>query len=234
MHREECRGPVRAAGLSTGLVAYLSPEALRAPGGGRVLQRLDLQFYGFFMIVLCGAVLGTLFDLLRVARGHYRPNAWLAAAADLLFWAVATVALSGGLFYGNWGDRRFYVIVALLLGLGLYYWLASPVVMGIYRALIAVIEWFFDLIATLLMRLIVAPVLWIAGLAWAGIKTLAGWAEALGQGIWRLMVRLGLWLLEPLVGPYRFMKLHYLLAKRRLKRRLRHWLLGPPGGRRRR
>ncbi|HWI62659.1 MAG TPA: spore cortex biosynthesis protein YabQ [Symbiobacteriaceae bacterium] len=198
------------------------------------MQRLDLQFYGFFMIVLCGAVLGTLFDLLRVARGHYRPNAWLAAAADLLFWAVATFALASALFWGNWGDVRFYVVIALLIGVGLYYWLASPVVMGLYNTVFAVLEWIANLIATLVMRLLVAPVLWVAGLVWAGIQTLAGWVVALGQGLWRLLERLGGWLLEPLVGPYRFMKLHYLLAKRRLKRRLRHWLLGPPGGRKRR
>ncbi|HWH68489.1 MAG TPA: spore cortex biosynthesis protein YabQ [Candidatus Sulfotelmatobacter sp.] len=192
------------------------------------MQRLDLQFYGFFMNVLCGAVLGTLFDLLRVARGHYRPNLVLAAAADLLFWGVATLALSSALFYGNWGEIRFYVVVALLMGIGMYYWLASPVVQAVYRAVIGALEWMADLIATLIMRLIVGPVVWIAGLAWAGAQTLARWVMALGKWLWRLLERLGGWLLTPLIGPYRFMKLHYLLTKRRLKRRLRHWLLGPP------
>ncbi|HYF93079.1 MAG TPA: spore cortex biosynthesis protein YabQ [Symbiobacteriaceae bacterium] len=193
------------------------------------MQRLDLQFYGFFMNVLCGAVLGTLFDLLRVARGHYRPNVLVAAAADLLFWSVATLALSSALFFGNWGEIRFYVVIALLLGIGLYYWLASPIVQALYRLVIHTLEWIADLIAVLIMRLVVAPVLWIAGMAWAGARTLARWFVALGQWLWQLLDRLGEWLLTPLNGPYRFMKLHYLLAKRRLKRRLRHWLLGPPG-----
>lgn|GEM_PF-402538 len=198
------------------------------------MQRLDLQFYAFYMCVLCGAVLGTLFDLLRVARGHYRPNVWLGAAADLLFWAVGTLALTSALFFGNWGEIRFYVIVGLLLGVGLYYWLASPVVRWLCQALIDAFEWVLNLIATLVMRLLVAPVVWVAGLAWAGAQTLAGWLQGLGRWLWRLIEGLGAWLLEPLVGPYRFMKLHYLLTKRRIKRRLRHWLLGPPGGRKRR
>lgn len=198
------------------------------------MQRLDLQFYGFFMSVLCGAVLATLFDLLRVARGYYRPNLLLGAASDLLFWAVATLALSSALFYGNWGEIRYYVVVALLLGIGLYYWLASPLVQALYRTVFGILEWMADLIATLIMRLIVTPVLWIAGLAWAGAQTLARWLLALGKWLWRLLDGLGSWLFSPLIGPYRFMKLHYLLTKRRLKRRLRHWLLGPPGPKKRR
>jgi spore cortex biosynthesis protein YabQ len=192
------------------------------------LQRLDLQFYAFFMILLCGAVLGLLFDLLRVARGHYQPNRLIAALADLLFWSVATVALSGALFYGNWGELRFYVLVGLLLGLGLYYWLASPLVMDMARLVLRVLEWLANLVATLVLKLVWAPLVWIAGLLWSGLLTLWRWLQALGVGLWRLLIRLGGWLLTPLIGPYRFMKLHYLLTKRRWKRRLRHWLLGPP------
>lgn len=192
------------------------------------MQPLSWQFYGFYMMVLCGAVLGTLFDLLRVARGHYNPNALLAAAADLLFWGVSTLALASALFYGNWGEIRYYVVFALLLGIGLYYWLAGPMIRRFYLAVIEAIEWVANLIATLVMKLVVAPVVWIAALAWDGAQTLARWTVALGIWLWHLLDSLGNWMLSPLVGPYRFLKLHYLLAKRRVKRRLRHWLLGPP------
>ncbi|HLN60874.1 MAG TPA: spore cortex biosynthesis protein YabQ [Symbiobacteriaceae bacterium] len=192
------------------------------------MQRLDLQFYAFFMIVLCGASLGLLFDLLRVARGQYQPNRWVGAMADLLFWGVATVALSGALFYGNWGDLRFYVLVGLLVGIGLYYWLASPLTMALTRLVLWVLEWLTNLVASLVLKLVWAPLVWIAGMVWGGLVTLWRWLGALGRWVWRLLDRLGGWLLTPLIGPYRFMRLHYLLAKRRLKRRLRHWLLGPP------
>lgn len=194
------------------------------------MLRLDLQFYAFFMIILCGAVLGLLFDLLRVARGHFRPNRLVSAAADLLFWGVATVALSGALFYGNWGEVRFYVLVALLLGVGVYYWLASPVIMALARLIIAVLEWLVNLVATLVLKLVWAPVVFAAGLLWATAQTLWRWTAGLGMFLWRI---LGAWLFRPLRGPFRWLKLHYLLAKRRFKRRLRHLLLGPPRPRRR-
>jgi spore cortex biosynthesis protein YabQ len=192
------------------------------------LQKLDLQFYAFFMITLCGAFLGMLFDLLRVARGHYEPNRWVSAAADLLYWSVATLALSSALFYGNWGELRLYVVVALLAGLGLYYWLASPLVMSLFRAVIAVLEWLANLLAMLVLRLVWAPILFIAGLLWAVLLTLWRWIRKIGLWLWRLLDGLGNWLFTPLIGPYRWLKLHYLLTKRRVKRKLRHWLLGPP------
>lgn len=197
------------------------------------MLRLDLQFYAFFMIVLCGAVLGLLFDLLRVMRGHYRPNAWVGGAADLLFWGAATAAISSGLFYGNWGELRLYVLVGVLLGVGLYYWLASSVVMHLTRLIIAAVEWVINLVIDLILRLIWAPLVFVAGLVWSALQTLWQWTLGLAEIIWRMLNGVGQWLLAPLNGPYRWMRLHYLLTKRRWKRRLRHWLLGPPKNRKR-
>lgn len=179
------------------------------------------------MILLCGAALGLLFDLLRTARGYYRPSPWVAAAADLLFWIVATVALSGGLFYGNWGEVRFYVLVALLLGVGFYYWLASPVLTQLVRLLFRLIGWLIHLVTMLILKLIWAPILALGGLLWATVRVLWRWLLALATGIWRGLDWLSGLLLRPFVGPYRLLKLHYLLTKRRWRRTLRRWLFGP-------
>lgn len=184
------------------------------------MLRLDLQFYAFFMVILVGAVLGLMFDLLRVIRGYYRPNPWIGAAGDLLYWLVATAAISGGLFFGNWGQLRFYVLVGILLGVGLYYLLASPFIVGLARFVLRVLEWLADLLVTLFLRLVWGPLVWLAGLVWATAQLLWRWSSALAS----VLVRLLGWLLAPLNGPYRYVKLHYLLAKRRLKRWLRRWL----------
>lgn len=197
------------------------------------LQRLDLQFYSFFAVVLCGAVLGLLFDLLRAVRYHYRPNRWLGALSDLLFWAVATAALSGALFYGNWGEIRFYVLVGILLGLGLYYWLASPVILHVAGLIIALLEWFVNFCITLVLRLVWAPLMALVGALWGAVLILLRWTRALVTGLWQGAGQLLGWIWRPLIGPYRCFRLHYLLTKRRVKRRLRHWLLGPPRPRRR-
>lgn len=198
------------------------------------MLRLDLQFYAFFVIVLCGAALGLLFDLLRAARGHYEPNRWVAALADLLFWAVATVALSGALFFGNWGELRFYVAVALLAGAGLYFWLASQVISGLFRLVFWLLGWLANLVAMLVLKLVWNPLVFLAGLVWGGALVLWSWTVGLTLWVVGLLNGLSYWLCKPLIRPYRCLKLRYLLAKRRLKRWLRRVLLGDGKPRRRR
>lgn len=180
------------------------------------------------MVVLSGIGLGFLFDLLRALRGYYRPNRWVGAAGDLLFWGAATLVVASGLFFGNWGEFRFYVLVSLLLGLGLYYWLASPVVLGLATGLLRLITWLLDLVWMLLLKLIWAPLVALASLLFGAGRILWGWIRALLDGIWHGLEAVGGWLLYPLIGPYRCVKLHYLLTKRKVKRALRRWLLGGP------
>lgn len=189
------------------------------------MLRVDLQFYAFFMTTLSGMALGVLFDVLRVLRGYYRPGRWVAALADLLFWGAATLALAVGLFMGNWGDFRFYVLIAILVGLGLYEWLASPAVLALLYGLLRFLTWLLEL----LWAPVVALATLLAGTArllWQGALRLAGFTG-------RLLAGLGRRLSRPLIRPYRCAKLYYLLAKRRVKRTLRRWLLGAKGPRRR-
>jgi hypothetical protein len=68
------------------------------------------------------------------------------------------------------------------------------------------------------------PLCWLTRLVLALGRRLWLLLQGLGRGILRLLE----WLFRPLVrGPYRYLRLHYLLTKRRLKRWLRHKLLGP-------
>ncbi len=185
------------------------------------MLRLDLQFYAFFVTVLCGAVLGLLFDVLRSMRRHYRPNIVTGSAADLLFWLVATGALAAGMFFANWAELRLYVAVGLGLGVGLYLWLASPIVRYVLSLLIRFAEWIAATLVMLFMRLIWGPLKALALLLWSALQILAGWVMAVCVFIWRLLGRAAWLLLRPLRGPYRCVKLQYLLLKRRLRRRFR-------------
>lgn len=188
------------------------------------MQRLELQFYAFFMVVLVGVALGVLFDLLRALRWFCRPNRWVGAVGDLLFWGSATLVMGGGLFLGNWGEFRLYVLVGLLLGLGVYYWLASPVVLALARALLQLITWLVELLWTLVLRLVWAPAVGLASLLIGAGRILWGWLTALLDGVWRATGILGGWLARRLVRPYRYAKLRYLLAKRRVRRVIRRLL----------
>ncbi|HEY3369057.1 MAG TPA: spore cortex biosynthesis protein YabQ [Symbiobacteriaceae bacterium] len=180
------------------------------------MQRLDLQFYAFFAVVLCGAVLGLLFDFLRVVVRRWRLGLVMSAAADLLFWAAATVAISAALFYGNWGDRRLYVLVGLLAGVSLYGWLASPVVSWLIDLVLRFIGWLVHVVEWLFLKLIWAPLVALANLLIAIFMTL-------GRMLWRILCWLGGGVARLLRGPSRLLRLHYLLTKRKWRRFFRHW-----------
>lgn len=188
------------------------------------MLQVQLQFYSLFMVVLCGIGMGVLYELLRVGRAYYQPGLVMGAVADLLFWVVGGLLLGAGLFAGNWGATRIYVLVSLLAGLGLYFVLASPVVSRLLWGLLRFLDWLWDLLVTLADRLVWRPIRWLAGLLVSLVMQLLSLLGTVGRWI----VRLGEWLFRPLVrGPYRFLRLHYLLTKRRWKRWLRHKLLGP-------
>lgn len=192
------------------------------------MQPLELQLYSFFMVTLSGVAFGLLFDLLRALRRHFRPNPWVGALGDLIFWAAATAAVSAGLFHGNWGELRFYVLVSLLLGLGGYLWLASPVVLGLLSLLLRALQWLVRGLVSLVLRVVWLPLVTLAGLIGRTALLLYRWLIGLLTGVSNLASRVLLWLLRPLVRPYRLLRLQYLLLKRRWRRRR----TGPPRGRR--
>lgn len=189
------------------------------------MLQVQLQFYSLFMVVLCGIGMGVLYELLRVGRAYYQPGLVMGAVADLLFWVLGGLFLGAGLFVGTWGATRVYVLVSLLAGLGLYFFLASPIVSRLLWNLLRFLDWLWSLLVTLADRLVWRPIRWLGQLLLALGLELLGMVKGLSKGLLRLLE----WLFRPLVrGPYRFLRLHYLLTKRRWKRWLRQKLLGPP------
>lgn len=146
------------------------------------METLRLQFFAFYVLFLAGAGAGLLWDLLRVARGRFRPRGVVEAGGDLLFWLAVTAVVGLALMVGNWGELRLYVGVGISLGLAVYFGLASPVMLPILRQvlelLIAFIWLIIRVLGFLVSVLIIAPVvgLWalLVGAAEQSVR-LIGW-----------------------------------------------------------
>lgn len=192
------------------------------------MEPVDLQFFAFFVVVLTGALLGFLFDILRAIRGHYRPSGCVAAAGDFVFWLAATAALAVALLLGNWGEFRFFMIIGLGLGLGLHYTLASSITIRLAFLVIHVLEWIWDTLMHIVVRLVIGPVRRLASLLLALAQLVWEWALRGGSIVLTLAEWVGILFWRPLRSLYRLLRLRYLLAKRRIKRRLRKLLLPPP------
>ncbi len=74
----------------------------------------ELSLFG--TCLLCGAVIGVLFDLFRVPRRVFRPTPTLTVLSDLGFFAAAGVLTVLTLFHANGGVLRGFELVALLFG----------------------------------------------------------------------------------------------------------------------
>jgi spore cortex biosynthesis protein YabQ len=83
------------------------------------------QVNTFLLIAATGILLGVLFDTYRVFRGYFRPPWLITSVADLLYWLVAAGVAFLALLLGNWGELRFYVFIAMITGVAVYYRLAS-------------------------------------------------------------------------------------------------------------
>lgn len=192
------------------------------------MEPVDLQFFAFFVVVLAGALLGLLFDVLRAVRGYYRLTGIWAALGDLLFWVFASAVGAAGIVLGNWGELRLFILVGLGLGLLLHYYLASHVAIRLVIAFLRLLNWIWSTLVWVFMRVFVGPIVLILSLLWQVVGWIWGWLRWGAGGLLSLTEWIGVLFWRPLYRGYRCMRLHYLLGKRRLKRKLRAWLLPPP------
>lgn len=102
-------------------------------------MELSTQIRTFLFIVITGIVLGILFDTYRVLRRRFRPPWLVTSLTDLLYCLLASAIAFTALLASNWGELRFYVYIALLVGIIAYYRLVSQYVMKFIMVLLLLI-----------------------------------------------------------------------------------------------
>ncbi len=78
------------------------------------------QIYLFAIYMLCGIVIGIGFDIFRVLRKSFRTSDMVTYIEDILFGILTGIFLIIMLFIFNNGQLRFFIFVAIFLGLLLY------------------------------------------------------------------------------------------------------------------
>jgi spore cortex biosynthesis protein YabQ len=74
----------------------------------------------FLWMLLCGMLVGAVYDCFRLLRCLLRAGAALTLALDAAWGVCSGVLLALMLVIANRGDMRPYVLLAVLLGFGLY------------------------------------------------------------------------------------------------------------------
>lgn len=85
------------------------------------MQSVVDQMIAFILVMILGCFVGVLFDCYRTLRIIWRPGPWGTIIGDALFWVVVTSFAYVFLLLSTWGEVRFYVFLAMALGLAAYF-----------------------------------------------------------------------------------------------------------------
>ncbi|HOJ77914.1 MAG TPA: spore cortex biosynthesis protein YabQ [Bacillota bacterium] len=105
------------------------------------MDNINLQLGSGLLLLLIGIILGGYIDFYRVFRGKLRLNKFLDAVGDLLFWVLAAVIFIPLMYWVNWLELRFYVGIALLVGLSFYYLCFSKFLIRLFLSFWRLITW---------------------------------------------------------------------------------------------
>lgn len=75
----------------------------------------------FVIFVIIGLCIGVLFDLFRAIRKIFRVSDFGTYVQDIIFIGLAGIFIINTLILVNNGQIRFYVIIAVLIGMLLYF-----------------------------------------------------------------------------------------------------------------
>ena len=124
-----------------------------------MILSLHAQAKLFLLTVLMGGGMGLLYDALRVFR-HALPHKPLwVQLEDGLFWLLAVFLVFGVMLHASGGEIRFFSILGLFGGMGLYFLTISPFVIAVSDTIIRLIKY----LSSLFLRILLTPfrLLWM-------------------------------------------------------------------------
>lgn len=154
---------------------------------------LQTQWLALAVMFASGLLLGICLDLYRVLKGQWHLTGWVVALVDLCYWIVAGGFVFSVLLWSTWGELRFYMLLFLFAGIGVYYlWFSRPAIAAILLA-IRVVQALIRFIITILRLLIWTPIMYIGLFCFAVVKIM-------GRFLWVILRGIG-WLLRPIWRP---------------------------------
>lgn len=126
-------------------------------------MNLDIQFLTMLTMVSGGVVMAALFD---TYKRLLRPNTyWNRVIVDTLFFLTQGCLIFYLLFLANGGIIRFYLALAVLLGISAYYALFQSIYLPMLNGLIRLTINLYQLLSRVVQALILKPFIWIIQLA---------------------------------------------------------------------
>lgn len=98
------------------------------------------QWMTMFFMLSSGLLMGSILDTYRVLTIRFSLRGWVVSLIDLLYWIGSALLVFGLLFWSNWGELRFHIFAAVLIGYILYFRFLSKGVTRCIQWLVQMVE----------------------------------------------------------------------------------------------
>ncbi|WP_246096658.1 spore cortex biosynthesis protein YabQ [Paenibacillus sinopodophylli] len=118
---------------------------------------LSMQWLTMAVMLLSGLGMGTVFDGYRVVTNELKFPRWWLPVLDVMYWTAAALVVFRVLYASNNGEVRAYVFIGLAIGIIIYYFLLSRVVIAVVKWLIGAVRKLINFVLKCLDILVVKP-----------------------------------------------------------------------------
>ena len=87
----------------------------------------------FIVFLIIGLCIGSLFDFFRAIRKNFKTSDFVTYVQDIIFMALVGILIVNTLIIVNNGQIRFYVILAVFVGLSFYFVTISKICFIIFQ-----------------------------------------------------------------------------------------------------
>lgn len=116
-----------------------------------MILSLNEQARLFLCVTIAGALIGCVYDALRIFRKMIPHNMILIQLEDAFYWIGTAFLLFMMLLQQNHGEIRFFIIIGAFLGMLLYFFTVSPIVNKISDKIVALIHYIIVTFITILL-----------------------------------------------------------------------------------
>ncbi len=119
---------------------------------------LDTQFVTLLSMIGMGICFGASFDTYNRFLGRTQRKLWFVFINDILFWCIQALLIFYVLYESNYGEWRFYILLALLCGYSAYQALFRDLYKRILEATIYWVHQSINFLVKLGALLIIRPI----------------------------------------------------------------------------
>jgi spore cortex biosynthesis protein YabQ len=139
-----------------------------------------------------GTLLGVFLDVYRVLARRFALRGWPISMIDLLFWVTSACFVFGILLWSNWGEMRFYIMLAIIAGILFHLRFLTKTVTKTLTKLLQFVEWLITKLIRLIEIVFYRPIIRLILLLWRVVRGVLLF-------IWKIVTKPLLWLLSPLL-----------------------------------